>query len=1543
MVGGGSVSSRTVSNTTQSPLRTEALGLNLEYVEYEPFWVKALADTTPGVLPLSLNLKKTNHLAVSSVACSKIETSLVNKINRIYQNDNCVNVGNNPVLLPIVLMYLYRLNNYQNFSVTVSNQWLYKNKANFKDVYVSQVPLLTDFNETISFKSAFQKTEVTMNQLQTNKTYAKDIVLRYPELAACVEHNLISIIVVEDLKQIQPSEVETLTIFINQEGTEFSIYSKKDAFPDSVNTLISNMSTHIRNIVQNVAYNLDVAINDVSILSEQENHKILLDWKNTNVTFKNNFKPIHYFFEQQVLQTPNHVAVIFENKSLTYFELNQKANKIAQYLTGLGVLPDSLIGICAKRSLEMVIGILGILKAGCAYLPLDPNYPAERLSYLLTDSQASIVLVDAVYPNLKTANSIEVVEIREILTNTDVQHDINVNSLVTSENLAYVIYTSGTTGEPKGVSVTHRSLVNHMLWMLPKFNFTENDIFLQKTPFSFDASIWEFFAPLLCGGKLILSSNGDPADIYRLIKKHKVTILQLVPSLLKVFLEENEFLTCDSLKQVFVGGEALVSDTVSLFHERMQAKLHNLYGPTETTIQVTSYSYNRDLENTSKITFIGKPISNVQVYVLDKCLNHVPIGVPGELYIGGACLARGYLNREDLTQSRFIQSPFSEDKKNRLYKTGDMVRLLPDGNLEYIARMDDQIKLHGYRIELGEIEANLLQHEGVRECAVVIQERVNNNNSGNPTDKGLVAYYVKHLDLTNSDTEDFVRTWETFYQSEYLLLDINNFKQNTGGWNSSYTDEAIAQDDIQEWVNATASRIQQYNPKTILEIGSGSGLILFNMLDSCCYYYATDFSKNVINYTKNVVDKFGYSEKVSTIACSADKVPYDQIARPYDTVILNSVIQYFPSLEYLETVITQTILNMPDFGQVFIGDIRDFRLLKCFHCSVQRYKQKKITKIDIDRLSLRDKELLISPEYFVSLKNENKDISHIEIMPKLGTANHEMNNYRYDVVLHIRKNNKNSNDVFLNEKNFIKVRDFEKHIESNMSNDYICLKYPNKRILQDYLEYNKIFERGRKVHDINRNDFLTMAQIFEFAALKNRDVKFFIDVNDPLYFLVVVFKNNIGVQRNFFVDYTVKKPTSKCSIANKPLVNSKLLQNQFSNELKAFLSSKLPSYMVPTRYVPLERLPLNNNGKLDRKALIEAEFTRSEGYVGPRNDVEIQNCKIWAEVLGLPEDKIGIRDDFFYLGGHSLSALRTLSLINSLFLIKLPTRTLFDYPTIEKLSGLIQTKQQNLLDNVQQNSTPSPIIALQKNGFKTPLFLIHPIGGTIFWYKLISRNLGQFRPIYAIQDPGIDAEDLLFNSVQEMASFYLKAIQEIQPSGPYLLAGASFGATVSIEIASQLLKAGEKVNFIGLLDGWPVYSKKFWEKEFFEQLMLQQFQRMGSQFIRQGINDLQFLLKLQQHRMLMLRYYKIPLVNAKLTFFKAEELWPVFKEMVLPLNCWQPYSSLPVDIHLVPGNHETMFWEPQVQTLAKKINLSLDKIEAQKPSAGINRISLLKL
>jgi amino acid adenylation domain-containing protein len=1506
-----------------------------QYVRYENYWVEVLSKITPIKESFFVGQKNNNNM--SQIIATKIPQYLYAK----FLLETSVNCQRHTTLLAFILVYFYKLNGCDNFTTMYTYPELELLNTRFEKHFANQLPLTSHFTPDITFQQALESTILETISLKKNQTYARDITLRYPQLAHCLDLNLISIEVVKNVEMHQPKSAP-LSVIISQDGTELGIFV--DSYLASLQHLsvfIENISSHILTLMADTIANPEQAISKLQFLSFSEKHKIFIEWNNTNVPiFRNNL--IHQLFEEQVLKTPHHIAVVFGNKKFTFSELNQRANQLAHYLKKCNVLHGDLVAICAERSFEMVVGILAILKVGATYVPLDPKYPSARLSYMLENSKAALLLLSC--PSLNhhfSKHQGHVVDLTKDIREISVQMKTDLNEKITSNYLAYVLYTSGTTGNPKGVAVSHAALANHMHWMIPKFNFTENDVFLQKTPFSFDASIWEFFAPLLCGGKLIMASSGEPDEIISLIKQHKVTVLQAVPSLLKHFLDDTEFHACASLQQVFSGGEALLPDTVNLFFKKINAKLHNLYGPTETTIQVITHSYTAPNEQFINASLIGKPINNTQAYVLDKYLNVVPIGLTGELYIGGACLAKGYINQDDLTSLRFIKNPFSKQSNSRLYKTGDTVRWLPEGVLEYIGRLDSPLKLNGFRIELREVEAVILQHKLIRECAVLIQEQIgsNNNLTGN---KYLVAYYIKKLDVTCLDTKHFVNSWKTLYESEYSSsayssLDLKNPTTNITGWNSSYTDEPIAQEHMLEWLNNTINRIKALKPNIIVEIGSGSGLMLFNMMDSCEYYYATDFSHHAINNTNQVIKSLDYNDKISTFTCSADELPYNEFKKHYDTVIINSVTQYFPSLEYLETVIFQAVSNMKKSGKIFIGDIRDFRLLHCFHFSVHSYKQKKTTKTDVDYFALRDKELLVSPEYFVDLYKKNTDIFQVEILPKIGRANHEMNNYRYDVIIHVRKNSEQINST-VDEQNFENILDIENYIKANVVNDYIYIKYANKRIAKDYIECNMLYSVEPALNIYDYDGILSMDQITDFAKIQNFETKFFIDISCPLYIYVILIKNGNSNQKDILIEYTMTPSDKNFNWASNPLASQTRFENLFSTELKAFISTKLPSYMVPSRYVLLEKMPLNIHGKIDKNALVEPAFIRSEGYFAPRNELENQLCQIWGQVLGLPEDAIGIQDDFFALGGHSLSAFRVLSLANEAFSIKLPARTLFEYPSIEALTLFIKKAQE---DPFIYQEMVSPLIALKKDGFKVPLFLIHPLGGTIFWYKALSRHLDNNRPIYAIQDPGINTSKLLFKSLEEMAASYLKTIKEIQPNGPYFLAGASFGGTVSMEMANQLLKSGEKVNFLGLMDAWPVYSEKFWEKGFLERVMLRQYERLDSQFTSQNIDNLESLLKLHLHRSLMLRNYKIPFVNIKITFFKAKELWPVFKEMVLPLNCWQPYSSQPIDIHLVPGNHETMFWEPHVQVLANKIQLSLDKVESQQPPKVIRKVSLL--
>lgn len=516
---------------------------------------------------------------------------------------------------------------------------------------------------------------------------------------------------------------------------------------------IQSMIEHLAKLLEMFGQDPLQRVCDVSMLTLPEHHLIIEVWNQTKKAYPPTLC-LHQLFEHQVTKTPDTIALHFEGASLTYKVLNQHANQLAKVLQKWKVGPEVLVGICAERSLEMVIGLIAILKAGGAYLPLDPEYPRERLAFLLEDAHISVLLVQKHLVALLPDHTATVIYLD---TNKDrVSHasQQNCESSVTADNLVYVMYTSGSTGKPKGVMNTHRGLYNRLQWMQRAYYLTETDHVLQKTPFSFDVSVWEFFWPLMTGARLILSQPGghrDSAYLLQIIQTQSISILHFVPSMMRIFLEERDLELCWSLRMVISSGEALTFDLQERFFTRLQAALHNLYGPTEASIDVTAWSCKPHYPS-SGIVPIGYPIANIKIYLLDAQLRLVPIGLPGELYISGVGIARGYLNRPELTAERFVPDPFGNATGSRLYATGDIARYKPTGDIEYLGRSDSQIKLHGLRIELGEIEAHLRAHAAVQDAVVLMQESTSNS-------KKLSAYIVPDLQQAS-----VVRRWLHYEQ-----------------------------------------------------------------------------------------------------------------------------------------------------------------------------------------------------------------------------------------------------------------------------------------------------------------------------------------------------------------------------------------------------------------------------------------------------------------------------------------------------------------------------------------------------------------------------------------------------------------------------------------------------------------------------------------------------------------------------------------------------------------------------------------------------------
>ena len=486
---------------------------------------------------------------------------------------------------------------------------------------------------------------------------------------------------------------------------------------------IDRMIGHFQTLLEAVVSSPQAVVDEIDLMRPAERNQVLEGWNQTDRDF-GDAALLHQLFEAQADKTPDRIAVTTSDCSLTYMSLSVRADQIGRRLRSLGIGPDAITGLFAERSLEMVIGMIGILKAGSAYLPIDPSLPAERIRFIVEDAGVGVVVTqEELAEALPSGQSIVTLSKNgstDVISGEAPVHSV---SGAVQDNLAYVLYTSGSTGRPKGIGVTHRSIHNHMRWFVEDCPLCEDDRVLQKTAFGFDASVWEFFAPLMTGAELIMASPGGQKDaqyLSRVMAEQSITIAQFVPSMLRLVVEESAFAECNTLKVVYCGGEPLTADLQANFHARCAAELRNLYGPTEATIDTISWRCDRRGE--SAPIPIGRPVSNARAYILDRLLQPVPTGVVGELCLGGECLARGYIGRSELTAAAFIPNSF-DGEGSRLYRTGDLTRFLADGTIQYLGRLDQQLKIRGFRVEIEEIEAAITRHPEIRDAAVIARER----------------------------------------------------------------------------------------------------------------------------------------------------------------------------------------------------------------------------------------------------------------------------------------------------------------------------------------------------------------------------------------------------------------------------------------------------------------------------------------------------------------------------------------------------------------------------------------------------------------------------------------------------------------------------------------------------------------------------------------------------------------------------------------------------------------------------------------------------
>lgn len=691
---------------------------------HEQFWVDRLADLLPVDLPYC------RRGDPSEPACYRTaEMHVPEAIRKL--------PGSGDILLAAFASYIGRIAGVSTFDIGFRNALGVHGSAGLEALFAPYVPLRIDLSWAEGINAAVVSIQNRVRELSKHKTYLRDLVARAPRLRSTpgLSRGLPIPVAVERVEKldghVSPPAGELILVIPDEGRVCRWVYDTKALADESVARMIKQFST----LLKSIAADPDCPVAKSPLLTEEERHQLVVEWNQTSRGYPQEMC-VHQLFEVRVESTPEALAVVFEGERLTYRELNHRANQVAHYLKRHGVGPDVIVGVCMERSLEMVVALLGILKAGGAYLPLDPDYPRERLRSVLEDARVKNLLVDEKSEEgfgnfigtilcLTPSNALLAAESGQ-----------NIAGGVDASCAAYVLYTSGSTGKPKGAVIPHSAICNHMFWICQEFNINESDRVLQKTPYTFDASVWEFFAPLICGGILVMARPGGHADsayLTRVIRDNSVTLLQVVPSQLQFLLQEKTFQECKTLRQVFCGGDVLTAELQEEVFRLHGFDLCNLYGPTECTIDTIFWRCRRDSRH--PFVPIGRPVANTQAYILDPHLQPTPIGVPGELCLGGVQVGRGYLNRPELTAEKFIPDPFSPRPRARLYKTGDVCRFEADGSIVYLRRLDHQVKIHGLRIEPAEIEVALKQDSRVREAIVLAREDF-------PGDKRLVAYLL---------------------------------------------------------------------------------------------------------------------------------------------------------------------------------------------------------------------------------------------------------------------------------------------------------------------------------------------------------------------------------------------------------------------------------------------------------------------------------------------------------------------------------------------------------------------------------------------------------------------------------------------------------------------------------------------------------------------------------------------------------------------------------------------------------------------------------
>lgn len=1091
----------------------------------------------------------------------------------------------------------------------------------------------------------------------------------------------------------------------------------------------------------------------------------------------------------QAARRPDDTAVVYGEDSLTYRGLVRRSGQLAGCLHRLGVTADDRVGLFMEPSLDLMTGVWGILFAGGAYLPLSPEYPEERLRYMIEDSVTNVILTQTDLVDRLTALAPEGTT---IVTLEEAEVFGPAPTRPAAEDLAYVIYTSGSTGKPKGVMIEHRSVVSQMRWLAAAYGLDHEKTVLQKTPMSFDAAQWEILAPA-CGAVVVMGSPGihrDAERLIRTIRTHGVTTLQCVPTLLQALLDTCELETCTSLRQIFTGGEAL---TKSLAQECLDTlpwcDLVNLYGPTECTINSSTFAVDRaDVGEGPNSISIGTPVHGTVYHILDAKRSEVAVGEVGELYIGGIQLARGYLNRPELTEQRFVNNPFGEGK---LFRTGDLAYWNADGTVQFVGRADNQVKLRGFRVELDEIKLAIETHHWVKHAAVIVK---NDPRTGFQNLIACVELNPREAALMDQGNHG------AHHQSKESKLQVKAQLSNAGVRDAAETSGKRVVD-LPGGAATEAQRRQAFARKTyrLYEGGEVTKDDILRMLErqvtggrsrTLAEVGYAEFGE-ILRYfgphlsEERLLPKYGYASPGSLYATQL----YPEIAGIGN---LPSGIYYYHPVNHQLVLISETPgATGPSVKLHFLGKKRAIE-------PVYKNNIREVLEIETGHMVGLFEEIL--PSYgldIVGLEFEPRTKDRLEVAEEdyyLGT---------FGLVPYAGPRTEDSLDIY--------VQAHAGKVVGLPAGQYAYADGRLERISSELVLRRDVIAINQAVYDrasmgisvISRTGqgwlrYIDLGRMLQHLSMN--------DVN--LGFMSSGYSSRTGddLPSARRID-SILRPLGRDTGPSYFFVGGRVSEEQRLHEgmredvvhmrgpaemIRDDLINFLPDYMIPNKLVVLDALPITANGKIDVKALAASGKTDvgrdDRPFAAPRTTAERRIAQLWKKAM--KRETVSVHEDFFASGGNSLIAVGLINKINRELGASLPLQVLFESPTIEALARRVHGGD-------EQRS--SRLVPLQPEGSGKPVYCWPGLGGYTMNLRLLAEKMGTDRPFYGVQAYGINVDEVPHLTIKQMAADDVKAIKQLQPEGPYTLWGYSFGARVAFETAYRLEQLGEKVEHVVLI------------------------------------------------------------------------------------------------------------------------------------------------